>query len=695
MKRMFSHRAATTFICCLLSSVLTLAPLPVYADQHEQPAGEEFLSLNFRDVDIRQFIESVSKLTRRNFLIDSRVGGRVTIIAAEPIRKDELYDVLLSVLHFYGFAAIPDGSITKIVVAADAPRIPPSEEQEEPHAVVSEIIKVHNLNVGELLKVIRPMLSQRASVAALPKGDSIIISDTHSSLDRIKQVIKRIDVVEIQDYEIITLNHALVDDVVKMISTIYKSNNRALKLNIQPDKRTNRMIVSGSSEVRRAIRALAESLDTPLSSSANIKVVYLRYADAQNLANILTRLTSSEAFKAVAASGAQTAQQPAQQPAEQAKPPQPQPNQAQQPQPVATGAGIKSGIQADVALNALIISGDSNFIAAAEDIIRQLDVARAQIVIEVIIAELTDTLTRELGVDWIYNTPSTGAGIIDLSGRLPVPAANQNFNTAGIAGSVLSTSGISGPTGVGVLSAAYSGTVRNGWAALFKFLDTDQRANILSTPYLVTLDNEEASFTVGENRPFQVTTTDSDGDRIETTQRRDVGTTLVLKPQVTGGDSVKLTIDQEVSNVVPQEAEGELVTSERKIKTTVQVRDGGLIVLGGLLREEQNENSNKAPGLADIPVLGYLFKNQRSSIAKTNLVLFMRPRIVKDEASIASISHGKYNSIRQGQLDYPRFNSLFPSQWAPKLRELSKVGLFTDLGRPRSFEDLVDQPPAR
>ena len=663
--------------------------MALYGDQHEQQNtgdSEEFLSLNFRDVDIRQFIESVSKLTRRNFLIDSRVGGRVTIIAAEPIRKDELYDVLLSVLHFYGFAAIPDGSITKIVVAADAPRIPPSEEQEELHAVVTEIIKVSNLNVNELIKVIRPMISQRASVSALPKGDSVIISDTRTSLARIKQVIKRIDVVEIQNYEIVTLNHALVDDVIRMINSIYKSNNQALKLNIQADKRTNRMIISGSREVRRAIRSLAQSLDTPLSSSANIKVVYLRYADAQNLANILTRLTSSEAFRAVASSG-QLAQPEQPQPAPAGNQQAQRQNQAQQAAPAA-GTEIKSGIQADIALNALIISGDANFIAAAEDIIRQLDVARAQIVIEVIIAELTDTLTRELGVDWIYNTPSTGAGIIDLSGRLAVP---QNFGTAGIAGAVLGSSGIeSSSTGVGVLGAAYAGSSTNGWGALFKFLDSDQRANILSTPYLVTLDNEEASFTVGENRPFQVSTTDSDGDRIETTERRDVGTTLVLKPQVTGGDSVKLTIDQEVSNVVPQEAAGELVTSERKIKTTVQVRDGGLIVLGGLLREEQNENTNKVPGLADVPVLGYLFKNQRSAVTKTNLVLFMRPRIVKDEAAIASISHGKYNSIRQGQLDYPRFNSLFPNRIAPKLRDISKVGLFTDLGRPRSFEDLVD-----
>ena len=676
---------------CLLSLVLVLSPVAVYASNHDAASvsvnnanGEGFLSLNFRDVDIRQFIESVSKLTKRNFLIDSRVKGRVTIIAAEPIGKEDLYDVMLSVLHFYGFAAIPDGSITKIVTAADAPRFPASEEEKERHAFITEVVKVNNLNVAELIKVIRPMLSKRATVTSLPKGDSVVISDTQNNLARIKEVIKRVDVVGIFDYEVISVEHAPVDSLIGMINNIYKNNNKALKLNLQADKRTNRLIVSGSAEVRRAVRALVRSLDTPLTSSANIKVVYLRYADAQNLANILTRLTSSEAFKSVAAAAEPSAAQSTQQPTT-----QPNQRQNQQQRQAATAAAdkgssagsaeVKAGIQADVALNALIISGGGNFISAVEGIIRQLDVARAQVIIEVIIAELTDTLTRELGVDWVYNNP-TGGGVVDLSGNLNRIAGNPT------------ATGVIGLAEGGLVTAALSGTVENGWGALLRVLNSDQRANILSTPYIVTLDNEEASFTVGDNVPFLVSSTNTDGNVVETTERRDVGTTLVIKPQVTGGDSVKLNINQDVSSVQRQATgpNNQVITSVRKIVTTVQVRSGGLIVLGGLQREEQTENSNKVPGLGDIPYLGHLFKHQRSQLVKSNLMLFMRPRIIKDEAAIASISHGKYNSIRQEQLNYPKFNSLFTRRQTPKLRDLSKMGLFTDFGRARAVSDLVD-----
>ena len=678
---------------CLLSLVLVLSPVSVYASNHDtasvSTSGEGFLSLNFRDVDIRQFIESVSKLTKRNFLIDSRVKGRVTIIAAEPISKEDLYDVMLSVLHFYGFAAIPDGSITKIVTAADAPRFPASEEEKERHAFITEVVKVNNLNVAELIKVIRPMLSKRATVTSLPKGDSVVISDTKNNLARIKEVIKRVDVVGIFDYEVIPVEHAPVDSLIGMINNIYKNNNKALKLNLQADKRTNRLIVSGSAEVRRAVRALVRSLDTPLTSSANIKVIYLRYADAQNLANILTRLTSSDAFKSVAAAAEPSAAQTTPQPTTQQNQ-----RQTQQQRQAATAAAdqassggsaeVKAGIQADVALNALIISGGGNFISAVEGIIRQLDVARAQVIIEVIIAELTDTLTRELGVDWIYNNP-TGAGVVDLSSRLSQVAPGV-LSGGSAAGAAL------GLAEGGLVTGAFSGTVENGWGALLRVLNSDQRANILSTPYIVTLDNEEASFTVGDNVPFRVSSTNTDGNVVETTERRDVGTTLVIKPQVTGGDSVKLNINQEVSSVQRQVTgpDNQVITSVRKIVTTVQVRSGGLIVLGGLQREEQTENSNKVPGLGDIPYLGHLFKNQNSQLIKSNLMLFMRPRIIKDEAAIASISHGKYNSIRQEQLNYPRFNSLFTRRQTPKLRDLSKMGLFTDFGRARAVSDLVD-----
>jgi len=665
----------TLFVILTLFAVL----MPVQA-QEETNDG---ITLNFRETDIKQFIESVSKMTRRNFLIDRRVSGKVTIIASEPIPRENLYDVMLSVLHFYGFAVVPDGDITKIVVAADAPRFAPSEIEEELHELVTEVVKTDNIAAGELTKVIRPMLSKSAQVVSLPKGDSLIISDVRTNIDRIKKIIASMDVVEVKDYDIIQLQHAAAADIISLVNSIYKNNNKAISLNLQADKRTNRLIVTASREVRQAISDLVAALDTPVAGNANVKVVYLRYADAQNLANILGRLTSSEAFKSLVAEQAQEAGAEAgeKKEGEEAKPKE---EQSQEQQAASVAGDIKSGIQADIGLNALIISGSDAFILAVESIIQQLDVKRAQIIIETIIAELTDEFNRELGVDWAV-LGGAGAAVIDLSGALSAVAEG---GAGGELGAAIAASRIGQG---GVIGGAASVSGDRGWGALYRLLNTDSRSNILSTPYIVTLDNEEASFTVGDNIAIRTSVTGTGDDRTENIERKDVGITLVIKPQVTGGDTVKLNINQEVSAVKPSSVGGEVTTTVRKITTTVQVRDGGLVALGGLLEDRQDETGAKVPGLGDIPYLGYLFRSQRSNLRKTNLMVFMRPRIIKDEAAIASYSYGKYNNMRQLQLNYPRFNSLLFEREVPRLKDLSTLSFFIDLGEGRNYEDLLDR----
>lgn len=655
---------------------------PGYGEEEVVEEENNLISLNFRDVDIKQFIESVSKIARHNFLVDRRVSGKVTIIAAEPIPRENLYDVMLSVLHFYGFAVVPDGDITKIIVAADAPRLAPRELKDEEHELITEIVRVQNIAADQLTKVIRPMLSKSAQVVSLPKGDSLIISDIQTNLERIKKIIARIDVVEVRDYEIIQLRHAPVGDIISLVNAIYKSNNKAISLNLQADKRTNRLIVTASPDVRQAIRALIANLDTPLASNANVKVIYLRYADAQNLANILNRLTTSEAFKSVVAEQKQGQETEVKKDdkAKDAKDAKEQPTETEAQSSVTE---IKSGIQADTALNALIVSGSDAFIFAVEGIIRQLDVRRAQIIIETIIAELTDGFQRELGVDWGV-IGSGGAAIIDLSGNL------RSIAGAGLgAGGALRTAELGRG---GLIGGVGSGSLSNGWTALYRLLNTDSRSNVLSTPYIVTLDNEEATFTVGDNVPFRTSVVGTGSDRTVNYERKDVGIKLVIRPQVTGGDTVKLTIDQEVSNVIRSGERGDddqLTTTVRQITTTVQVRDGGLVALGGLLQDSQTESGSKVPGLGDIPYVGYLFRSQASTLRKTNLMIFMRPRIIKDDAALASYSYGKYNNIRQLQLNYPRANSLLFAREVPRLRDLSQLSFFTDLGEKRDYRDLL------
>ena len=663
-------------------SLLVLAFFLVTASQAEDGIQKDNgqISLNFRDVDIKQFIESVSKISKHNFLIDRRVSGKVTIIASEPIPRENLYDLMLSVLHFYGFAAVPDGDITKIVVAADAARFAPSEVENEQHELITEVVRVRNIDADQLTKVIRPMLSKNAQVVSLPKGDSLIISDVQTNLVRIKKIIGSVDVVEVRDYEIIQLQHAPVGDMISLVNSIYKNNNKAISLNLQADKRTNRLIVTASTDVREAIRELISNLDTPLVQDGNVKVIYLRYADAQNLANILNRLTSSEAFKSVVAE-----QKKEQQTEGSKEAPKEQPKEQPEEQPVQQTAqtsvtDIKSGIQADTALNALIVSGSPSFILAVEGIIRQLDVRRAQIIIETIIAELTDDFQRELGVDW-GTIGSSGTAILDLSGNLAAVGSAATGVGAAAAAATLGRGGLIG--------GIASGSLDGGWGALYRVLSSDSRSNVLSTPYIVTLDNEEATFNVGRNIPVRTSEVESDGDITTNYERRDVGISLVIKPQVTGSDTIKLTINQEVSDVLDSRIDGQIQTTQRKITTTVQMRDGGLVALGGLLEDNQQETSSKVPGLGDVPFLGYLFRSQKSSLRKTNLMIFMRPRIIKDDATIASFSYGKYNNIRQAQLNHPRSNSLFFAREVPRLRDLSELSFFTDLGRGRDYRDLL------
>ncbi|MBE8183105.1 MAG: hypothetical protein HAW61_06275, partial [Candidatus Portiera sp.] len=470
------------------------------------------------------------------------------------------------------------------------------------------------------------------------------------------------------------LNNADAGEIIATVNAIFKANNPGLTLSIQPDKRTNRVIISGSRDVRKQIKQIIASLDIPLSGDANIKVIYLRYAEAQNLANILNRLTSSEAFDALADNQAEAA-----------KPNQNQAKKEKQtaPKQAASTNEVKSGIQADVGLNALIISGGSNFIAAVESIIRQLDVKKAQIIIEVIIAELTDTFTRELGVDWVYNKGGVAFGT-DLSG---------SGRLAGLANTATKVAAGVGIAQGGFFGAAYSGTINDGWGALYKLLSTDSRSNIVATPYIVTLDNEEASFSVGENRPFVTGTVTSGETTTRNVERRNIGINLVVTPQVTAGDTVKLAINQEISNAISNSASENdnlgITTTERKISTNVQVRDGGLIILGGLVQDAQSESANKVPGLGDIPFLGYLFRSQRSLLGKSNIMIFMRPRVLHDDATIASVSYGKYNSLRQTQLALPQYNSLLSKSQFPQLQDLRDIDLFTDFGKPPAIDSIL------
>ena len=649
------------------------------------------LSVNFRNVDIALVIESVAKLTGKNFIIDPRVKGRVTVLAAQPVDEKQLYDVLLTILHVYGYAAIAGDDITKIVPAAIARSYAPSYLGKEKHSLVTEVLKVKNNSSQQLVNVLRPMLSQNAHLVALANGNSLVVTDVRVNVERIKQILKKIDVVQERDYEIIQLNHAPVQSIISIVQSIYKNNNQSLSLNMQVDERTNRLILSASDDVRLAVRTLIADMDTPVSSEGSVRVIYLRFAKSENLAPVLESLISSEGFQ-----GLVRAQTPGEElssgtPSGETVRDEPQ-QQPTAPQNVSAPArsgdpGVllgKTTVTADKELNALIISGSQAVINSLLAVIRQLDIPRAQVLIEVIIAEISESRLIELGLDWVLN--KNGAAIADLSGALSNALKTRQGDPARDG---LALSSLAG--GKGLVTGLAEGDITNGWLALIRAIDSDGASNILSTPYIVTLDNEEASFVVGDDVPFVTGSyTGSGGASPEnpftTIERKEIGISLTVTPQINGANGIRLDLKQEVSNVAPNAVNAaDLITAVRSIETTVQVDDGGIIVLGGLTSEQQFETQNRIPILGRIPLIGKLFRYQKSELRKNNLMLFMRPRILRSSADIAGLSYAKYNTLRSAQIGFNGIDSFIAGSDKPLLPDLRAEPLRVDYGSSTSL----------
>lgn len=651
------------FICCILSAV---SITPIQAEEKGK------LSINFRNVDIGLVIESVSRLTNKNFILDPRVNGRVTLLANNPVNEDELYEVLLTVLHVYGFAAISSKDIIKIVPAAIARSYAPGYKETNNHALITEVISIVNNSAQQLEAVLRPMLSQNAHLVALANGNSLVVSDVKINIERIKQIIKKIDTVQKRDYDIIQLNHAPVQNVMGLVQSIYKNNNQSLALNLQADERTNRIILSASPEVRLAVKALIAGLDTPLKTGGNVRVLYLKYAKAESLVPVIDSLLQSESFKSISAASSGNSSAAPAAPATPTPTPTPQPSSSSNSASNATLA--ETSVTADKDLNALIISGSASTIDSLQVVISQLDIPRAQIAIEVIIAELSDSRINRLGFDWISNT--SVKAISDLSGGLAKAVAAQKAGGDGAAAASFAS-------GQGFVTGAASGTIANGWAMLLQAIDSDSQSNVLSTPYIITLDNVEANFVVGDNVPFITgsATGTNNANPFTTIKRQKVGINLKVKPQISGTDMITLELAQEISSVKPNNiSASDLVTSLRQISTTVQVRNGGILALGGLQQDRQFETNNRVPILGSIPLIGRLFRYQSTEMRKTTLMLFLRPRILQTDSDVATLSYAKYHKVRSLQLFANQQESFALPGERPLLPSLQSLPLTLDLG---------------
>ncbi len=609
------------------------------------------VTLNLKDADINALIESMSVLTGKNFIVDPRVKGRVTIISAKPMDEKELYEVFLAVLGVHGFAAVPSGKVIKIVPAAGAKQesIPTVDQQlgVEPDQVVTRVIQVQNVSAAQIVPILRPLIPPQGHLAAYTPTNVLIVSDSAANVERVASIISRIDLASNEEVEIVALRHASATEVVRVLTALEQGkarNDPAAAVGTPPrmvaDERTNSILLSGDKLSRLRLRTLIAHLDTPVDSGGNTQVVYLRYAKAKDLVTVLQGVSknlSSEAARNAPVASGQTAP------------------------PGGSSSGSSASlvdIQADEATNALVITAPPEVIRSIRSVIAQLDVRRAQVLVEAVIAEISAEKAAELGVQWVIDASSNGlvgftnfdAGNASLANIIGLAvAADQDITS-------VSTSLI--PQGAHIAVGDFTGNNRFG--ALISALAKDADTNVLSTPVVVTLDNEEAEIVVGQNVPFVTGTyttstggTDTSvGNPFQTIQRQDVGITLKVKPQINEGNAVKLEISQEVSNVVPSanSASQGPTTNKRAIKTNVLVEDGQILVLGGLIDDQLTETAQKVPLLGDVPLLGNLFRYRNTSKLKRNLMVFLHPVILRDPAQGNLYTSSKYSYIRQEQL---------------------------------------------
>ena len=629
-------------------------------------------TVNLKDTDIQEFIEFVADVTETTIVVDPSVKGKVKVISSKPVSKAELYDLFLSILDVHGYTAVRSGAVVRVIPNKNA-RSSPVDVISGTSAIndeyVTQVIRLENVSAAKLIPVLRPLVPQQAHMAAYAPSNAIIISDIRANINRMQEIIARMDQSAVKETEIIKLKYGVSTDVVEMLKTLEKSragegadaNDEAT---LVADKRTNSVVVTADELSIERIKDLIDYLDIPLEQSGNVKVMYLEYADAKEVSEVLTRVMQNLSRLDDEASGRNRAANAA-----------------------------KSTIEADEGTNSLIITADTDEMAALEAVIARLDIRRAQVLVEAIIVEMEIVEGRELGLQWLFANDS------GLYGSSVSTSTAQQARNAAIAQAIIPEDSSSTDIGVRDLAGALSqvpgatfgwGVVDEGltMTTILNALKSQGNANILSTPSLLTLDNEEAFITVGQQVPFVTGSYTNTGaangvaNPFQTIQRENVGVTLQVTPQINEGDSVVMDIVQEVSSISQQVlSASDVITNERKIETKVLAKDGDIVVLGGLVKDDVQDSQQGVPLLSDIPVLGRLFRNDVVSVTKSNLLVFIRSTIIRDDADLAGATAEKYRYIREQQrtrrdqglrfLD-DNVMPVLPS-WEDRLRSLPEV----------------------
>lgn len=653
--------AARIILPIIFLATLCISPLALGAE-------EEKVSLNFVNAEIEEVIKAVSHMTGRNFVVDPRVKGTINIISSTPVAAPLAYDILLSTLRMQGFAAVEAGGVTKIMPEADAKLyVSGVNAKGSGEKLITRVFVLKYESAAQLVPVLRPLIAPNNIVVAYPNNNTLVVTDYASNLKRIEQIVNTIDQPGKDEPVIIPVKRASAVELAQTINRLLQDSGAGVagaagatdssqRFVLLADARTNSLLVrTENQEKLDRVRELVKKLDIKTGKLGNMHVVYLKNAEAVKLAQTLRAVISGDTSAASAATGAAAT-----------------PGAPAVVASASSGAGAVGGgmIQADASTNALIITAPGNIYNNIRAVIDMLDVRRAQVFVEALIAEVSADKAAEFGIQW------QGAGRVEGGGTQV--GGGTNFGGAGtniidVGKSFGSATGPAVGTGLNI------GIVRDSnLGALARAMQTDSKANILSTPNLTMLDNEEAKIIIGKNVPFitgsQMGTT-ANPNPFQTIERKDVGLILKIKPQISEGGTVKMVIFQEVSSVDDKATNAAgLITFKRSLDTTVLVDDGQTLVLGGLIEDKVSLGESKVPLLGDIPLIGWLFRYETRTSNKTNLMIFIRPSILRTAVASQGLTQDRYQYLRnqQEQSQIP-WHLLLPSMPGPSLPELKAV----------------------
>lgn len=654
-----------------------LAAAPLVATISTQAQAQTW-KINLRDADLTAFINEVADITGKNFAVDPRVRGNVTVISNKALNKDEVYDLFLGVLNVNGVVALPSGNTIKLVPDSNAKNsgIPyDARKRASGDQIVTRVIWLQNTNPNDLIPALRPLMPQFAHLAAVAGTNALIVSDRATNIYQLENIIRNLDGTGQNDIEAITLQSSQAEEIIGLLETMSATGASkdfiGSRVRVIADNRTNRILIKGDPDSRKRLRHTIEMLDVPSADRlGGLKVFRLKYASAKNLAEILQGLVTGQSVSS--SSGSNNANKSSSinnltsnsqgQTSNSSSGVNPSIslnsgfNNSQNNAGITSFNGNGVSIIADGTQNALVVKADPQLMREIEAAIQQLDIRRQQVLIEAAIIEVSGNDADQLGIQWALGDLSSGVGLMSFSNvGASLASIAAGYASAGASGAAAAIAGDASKGNGATFGVGNFENSRKAYGALIQALKTNTKSNFLSTPSIVTMDNEEAYIVVGQNVPFVTgsvsTGTSGTVNPYTTVERKDVGVTLKVVPHIGENGTVRLEVEQEVSDVQNNKGQAtDLVTNKRAIKTAVLAEHGQTVVLGGLIADNTALSRQGVPGLSDIPYLGRLFQANSRSNEKRNLLVFIHPTIVGDADDVRRLSQQRYNQLYSLQL---------------------------------------------